>query len=112
MFSQRDGAAELIADPAIGVSPAPPGLVGLDTWFWVTPGPAVLSSEVLLGGYRYRLAVSPRYPVTATVSWSVTWSLLSAGAWYGPYLVGGEDPAAASLIYAVRQAQTELLSGR
>jgi len=57
MFFQRDGAAELIADPAIGVSPAPPGLVGLDTWFWVTPGPAVLSSEVLLGGYRYRLAV-------------------------------------------------------
>lgn len=48
------------------------------------------------------------YPLTAVVTWSVTWSVLAAGIWYGPYLLGGVDSAAASLLYPVRQAQTEM----
>jgi hypothetical protein len=135
--------------PTIAVNPAPAGLAGLESWFWLTPGPASVSSNLALGGYQYRLTASPMsvswtfgdgssaaldapegfgrayparssiahayerhsaggYPVTAKVTWSVSWSALSGGSWYGPYLLGTLDSVAASLAYPVRQAQTEI----
>ena len=139
--------------PAIGVSPAPPGLVGLESWFWLTPAPAVISRDLALDGYQYRLTESPAsvawtfgdgastsldapgglgqayparstvthvydrhnssgYPVTAVVSWSVSWSVLAGGSWFGPYQLGTQASPPASLDYPVRQAQTELLAGQ
>lgn len=137
--------------PAIGVSPAPPGLVGLDTWFWLAPPPAAITGELSLNGYRYRLTQAPAsvdwafgdgstqtlpapagaglaypspspvshvyqrhsaagYPVSATVNWTVSWSVLAGGAWYGPYAMGSQSSPPATLSYPVRQAQTELLA--
>ena len=136
--------------PAIGVNPGPPGLVGLDTWFWLAPSPAPVTIALGLAGYQYRLTASPAsvawtfgdsaaamldapagfgqaypvrstvthvydrhdatgYPVSAVVTWSVNWSVLSGGTWFGPYQLGTQTSSAASLGYPVRQAQTELL---
>jgi hypothetical protein len=50
------------------------------------------------------------YRVTAVVSWSVSWSVLSGGTWFGPYQLGTLESPAAGLAYPVRQAQTELLA--
>jgi hypothetical protein len=138
--------------PAIGVSPAAPGLVGLESWYWLTPTPSALSADLGLNGYQYRLTTSPAsvgwtfgdgsaaaldapagfgqayparspvthtyerhsaagYPVTATVTWSVNWWVLSNGTWFGPYLLGTQSSPAATLNYPVRQAQSELLPG-
>ena len=137
--------------PAIEVSPAAPGLVGLETWYWLSPAPSALSADLSLDGYRYRLTSAPisvawtfgdgstsaldtpagvglayparspvthtyerhsagGYPLTATVTWSVSWSVLSNGAWFGPYQLGSQASPAATLNYPVRQAQSELLA--
>jgi hypothetical protein len=51
--------------PAVAVNPAPAGLAGLDTWFWLTPAPGAVINDLDLAGYRYRLTVSPM-----SVSWN------------------------------------------
>jgi hypothetical protein len=137
--------------PTIGVSPAPFGLVGLETWYWLNPAPATTTTDLNLSGYRYRVTQAPTgvdwafgdgstqalaapeglglaypaqspithvyqrhsaagYPVSATVRWSLSWSVLAAGKWYGPYALGTQNSAPALLNYPVRQAQTELLA--
>jgi len=137
--------------PTIRVSPAAPGLAGLDTWYWLFPPPATTSIDLNLGGYQYRITQAPTavawafgdgstqnlaapaglglaypaespvshvyqrhsaagYPISATVSWSLSWSVLAAGKWYGPYALGTQSSPPALLTYPVRQAQTELLA--
>ena len=49
------------------------------------------------------------YAVRATVDWTLSWSVLAAGTWYGPYALGSQSSPPALLNYPVRQAQTELL---
>jgi len=51
--------------PAIGISPAPPGLVGLETWYWLAPAPAPVTTEVAIGGRQYRVTQAP-----ASVAWT------------------------------------------
>ena len=40
-------------------NPAPRGLVGLESWFWLSPGPASLSSAQVVRGVRYVIDASP-----------------------------------------------------
>lgn len=137
--------------PAVGVNPAPVGLAGLESWFWLAPPPAATTEEMSVNGYRYRISALPAevewsfgdgagaraeapagfglayparsplthvyerqraagYLVSASVRWSISWSALSAGTWYGPYALGTLASAPATLYYPVRQAQSELLT--
>jgi hypothetical protein len=47
--------------PAAGVvaNPRGPGLVGLDTWFWLSPTPEVMSLEETYRGDRYIVTATP-----------------------------------------------------
>jgi hypothetical protein len=51
--------------PQIRANPAAPGLVGLDTWFWLDPAPSVMSATELANGMRYDLSATP-----VEVDWS------------------------------------------
>ncbi len=47
--------------PATGVvaNPTSPGLVGLDTWFWLSPAPEVMSLDETYRGVRYVVTATP-----------------------------------------------------
>ena len=60
--------------------------------------------------HTYQRHNAAGYPVAATITWAVSWSVLSGGTWYGPYALGTQASAPAALAYPVRQAQSELLS--
>lgn len=68
-----------------------------------TPYPA--RSQV---NHVYERFSSSGYPVTATVTWNVQWSVTSGGASYGPYDLGTQQSNAGGLAYPVQQAQAEL----
>jgi len=49
------------------------------------------------------------YVIEAAVTYRVSWSALVGGGWLGPYPMGTAARAAVPLVYAVEQAQPELL---
>jgi hypothetical protein len=57
------------APPAAGVvgyNPSPAGLTGLESWFWLTPAPAIVASTTVgAGAYQYVVTQVP-----AAVSWT------------------------------------------
>jgi hypothetical protein len=50
------------------------------------------------------------YPVTASVSYQLSWWWRSGAAWLGPYPLGSQVATVAGTVYPVRQAQPELLT--
>jgi hypothetical protein len=61
-------AAPLVAPPMpawpvsgidVAANPSAPGLVGLDTWFWLSPAPEAMSFDGTRGGVRYVVTATP-----------------------------------------------------
>ncbi len=46
--------------PTIAANPAAPGLVGLETWFWLAPGPAPMTLAETYRGIDYTLTATPQ----------------------------------------------------
>ena len=48
--------------PASGIAgnPAPAGLVGLPSWFWLTPAPVTGSADQWIAGLHYRVQTAPQ----------------------------------------------------
>lgn len=49
---------------AVRANPSPVGLVGLDSWLWLSPGPSSLTAEESVGNVRYLVTATP-----AQVDW-------------------------------------------
>ena len=138
-------------DVSVAANPARVGLVGLDTWFWLAPGPMTLTVDETYLGTRYVVTAKPiaagwdfgdgnslqstdssgfgraypaRSPVThtyeahsqagyavrAVIRYDVTWSAIAGGRSFGPYPLGSTEIRARTLVYAVEQAQPELIA--
>jgi len=133
---------------AIAANPAPRGLVGLDSWFWIQPPPVAITTDEVYQGNRYRVISTPSsanwgfgdgssavgdfgiaYPrrssvmhayegwsgagfgVTASVHYTLTWSVWTGARWDGPYGMTGQDVATTGLVYPVIQAQPQVDGG-
>ena len=135
--------------PAIKANPAPSGLAGFESWFWLQPPPGTLSTTESANGYTYEVTATPAttawtfgdggsaalsgaagygqpYPqrssvawtyqaqsagdqVTATETYTVTWTAVVAGVTYGPYPLGSVTGPPSVLAYPVEQAEPELV---
>ena len=67
--------------PGIEVNPPPPGLAGLEAWFWLAPTPTRITTLETIGGVQYRVVQEP-----VTADWDFgDGASLPAGGFGNPY---------------------------
>jgi len=81
------------------VNPAARGLVGLDTWFWLSPSPAALTADEIVLGVRYVVNATP-----VGVDWDFG---DGSSAWWAGEAGFGQAYPARSPVAHVYQAHSE-----